>query len=110
MLSIEGYRHEDIDLLKSIRVSPQLLPKTIYAAVSTTSGFKRAKQLTSYCGLVPTVRSSGERADYGHITREGRSEVRQMAVQSAHAVLTMQDHRKLPLREVACAGSEATRI
>jgi transposase len=96
---IEGYRHEDIDLLKSIPGVGEVASKTIYAAVSTIKRFKRAKQLTSYCGLVPTVRSSGERADYGHITREGRSEVRQVAVQSAHAVLRCKTIESFPLRK-----------
>jgi len=96
---IEGYRHEDIDLLKSIPGVGEVASKTIYAAVSTIKRFKRAKQLTSYCGLVPTVRSSGERADYGHITREGRSEVRQMAVQSAHAILRCKTIESFPLRK-----------
>jgi transposase len=96
---IEGYRHEDIDLLKSIPGVGEVASKTIYAAVSTIKRFKRAKQLTSYCGLVPTVRSSGERADYGHITREGRSEVRQMAVQSANAILRCKTIESFPLRK-----------
>lgn len=79
---IAGYEHEDIDLLKTIPGFGEVSAMTVYAAVSTIKRFQRAKQLTSYCGLVPTVRSSGERADYGHITREGRSEVRQMVVQN----------------------------
>jgi len=73
--------------------------KTYYAAISTIKRFKRAKKLTSYCGLVPSVFSSGERADYGHITREGRSEVRHVAVQSAHAILRSTNSESKPLRK-----------
>jgi transposase len=60
---IAGYEHEDIDLLKTIPGFGEVSSKTVYAAVSTIKRFHCAKQLTSYCGLVPTVRSSGERAD-----------------------------------------------
>jgi len=45
---IEGYRHEDIDLLKSIPSVGEVASKTIYAAVSTIKRLKRAKQLTSF--------------------------------------------------------------
>jgi transposase len=96
---IDGYEHEDIELLKTIPGFGEVSSKTVFAAISTIKRFKRAKQLTSYCGLVPTVRSSGERADYGHITREGRSEVRQIAVQSAHAVLRCKTIESFPLRK-----------
>ena len=96
---IAGYQHEDIELLKTIPGFGEVSSKTVYAAVSTIKRFQRAKQLTSYCGLVPTVRSSGDRADYGHITREGRSEVRQMAVQSAHALLRCKTIESFPLRK-----------
>jgi transposase len=62
---IAGYEHEDIDLLKTIPGFAEVSSKTAYTAVSTIKRFQRAKQLTSYCGLVPTIRSSGERAGYG---------------------------------------------
>ena len=39
-----------------------------------------------YSGLAPTVRSSGERAVYGSISREGRRELRAVWVQIAHLV------------------------
>jgi transposase len=96
---IADYRNKDIDLLKSVPGVGEVASKTIFAAVSTIKRFTRAKQLTSYCGLVPTVRSSGDRADYGHITREGRSEVRRIAVQSAHAILRSKNAESKPLRK-----------
>ena len=49
--------------------------------------------------MVPSVRSSGERVEYGHITREGRSEVRRVGIQSAHAVLRSKAVESLVLRE-----------
>jgi len=49
---------------------------TLVAAVNDIQRFTSAKRLTSYCGIVPTVRASAERQEQGPITREGRSEVR----------------------------------
>ena len=96
---IADYQNEDVELLKSVPGVGEVSSKTYYAAISTIKRFKRAKQLTSYCGLVPSVHSSGERADYGHITREGRSEVRHVAVQSAHAILRSKNVESKPLRK-----------
>jgi transposase len=96
---IADYQNDDVELLKSIPGVGEVSSKTYYAAIATIKRFKRAKQLTSYCGLVPSVHSSGERANYGHITREGRSEVRHVAVQSVQAVLRSTNSESKPLRK-----------
>ena len=96
---IADYQNKDINLLKSVPGVGEVASKTYYAAISTIKRFKRAKQLTSYCGLVPSIHSSGERADYGHITREGRSEVRHIAVQSAQVILRSKNSESKPLRQ-----------
>ncbi len=95
---IAEYGNKDIELLQSVPGIGEVASKTTYAAISTVKRFKRAKQLTSYCGLVPSVFSSGERAAYGHITREGRSEVRHVAVQSVRAILRSKNSESKPLR------------
>jgi transposase len=96
---IADYENKDVALLKSVPGVGEVSSKTYYAAISTIKRFQRAKKLTSYCGLVPSVFSSGERADYGHITREGRSEVRHVAVQSANAILRSKNSESKPLRK-----------
>lgn len=95
---IGRYRNKDIDLLRSVPGIGEVASKTIYSAIDTIKRFSKAKKLTSYCGLVPSVRSSGERTEYGHITREGRSEVRRVAIQGAHAVLRSKSSESRPLR------------
>jgi transposase len=60
---------------------------TLVAAVDKIARFARAKQLTAYNGIVPTVRSSGEREQQGSITRQGRSEVRAVWIQAAHSLV-----------------------
>jgi transposase len=57
------------------------------AAVDTIERFPSAKKLVAYAGLAPSVRASGERVEYGRITKQGRSEIRAVWVQAAHAVL-----------------------
>jgi len=95
---INNYRNKDIELIKTIPGMGDISSRTILSAIGEIKRFRRAKQLASYCGLVPTVRSSGERTEYGHITREGRSEVRRVGIQSAHAVLRSKVIEGLPLR------------
>ncbi len=97
--TIKKYRTRDIELIKTIPGMGDISSRTIQAAIGDIKRFKRAKQLTSYCGLVPTVRSSGERTEYGHITREGRSEVRRVGVQCAHALLRSKSKESQPLQQ-----------
>lgn len=96
--TIGGYKNKDIELLKSVPGVGEIASKTIYSAIDTIKRFSKAKKLTSYCGLVPSVRSSGERTEYGHITREGRSEVRRVAIQGAHAILRSKNTESKPLK------------
>ncbi|MEW6116326.1 MAG: IS110 family transposase [Nitrospirota bacterium] len=95
---IGKYKNNEIELLKSVPGVGEVASKTIYAAIDTVKRFGSAKKLTSYCGLVPSVRSSRERTEYGHITREERSEVRGVVKQGAHAVLRSKSAESRPLR------------
>jgi len=92
------YKSKEIELIKTIPGMGEISSRTIEAAIGHIKRFKNAKQLTSYCGLVPSVYASGERVEYGHITREGRSEVRRVGVQCAHAVLRSKNKESYPLR------------
>lgn len=96
---IKGYKNKEIELIKTIPGMGEISSRTILSAIGEVKRFRRAKDLTSYCGLVPSVRCSGERVEYGHITREGRSEVRRVGIQSAHAVLRSKAAESLVLRE-----------
>ena len=54
----------------------QVSAQTLVAAVDTIDRFATAKKLVAYAGLAPSVRASGERVEYGHIPKQGRSEIR----------------------------------
>jgi transposase len=95
---IQQYRSKDIELIKTIPGMGEISSRTIQSAIGDIKRFKHAKQLASYCGLVPTVYASGERVEYGHITREGRSEVRRVGIQCAHALLRSKAVEAQPLR------------
>ncbi len=60
---------------------------TFLAAVDDVHRFGSSRKLVSYSGLCPTVRSSGERTEYGAISRAGRAELRAVWVQIAHLVV-----------------------
>jgi transposase len=96
---IKTYKGKEIELIKTIPGMGEISSRTILSAIGEIKRFKKAKALTSYCGLVPSVYSSGERVVYGHITREGRSEVRRVGIQSAHAVLRSKAVESRPLQE-----------
>jgi transposase len=72
--------------------------QTLVAAVDTIERFPTAKKLVAYSGLAPSVRASGERVAYGRITKEGRSEIRAVWVQAAHAVLAVKNAAARPLQ------------
>ncbi len=72
--------------------------QTLVAAVDRIERFPSAKKLVAYAGSAPSVRASGDRVEYGRITKQGRSEIRAVWVQAAHAVLAVKDVRARPLQ------------
>jgi transposase len=72
---------------------------TLLAAVDRIERFRGSRKLVSYSGLCPTVRSSGERTEYGSISRQGRSELRAVWVQVAHRVAHDERMNAAPLRQ-----------
>jgi transposase len=71
---------------------------TFVAAVDDVDRFPSSRKLVGYSGLAPTVRSSGERTEYGSISREGRRELRAVWVQIAHLVAIDRSRATQPLR------------
>lgn len=71
---------------------------TFIAAVDDVKRFPTSRKLVGYSGLAPTVRSSGERTEYGSISREGRRELRAVWVQIAHLVANDRTAATTPLR------------
>ena len=72
--------------LQTIPKVGRIASLTFLAAVDDVKRFGSSRKLVRYSGLCPTVRSSGERTDYGAISREGRSDLRAVWIQIAHLV------------------------
>jgi transposase len=84
--------------LKTIPRVGRIAALTFLAAVDDVHRFPSSRKLVGYAGLAPTVRSSGERTEYGSISREGRSELRAVWVQIAHLVAIDTSRATRPLR------------
>lgn len=107
MRSIQGMERELAEReKKDARVARlQTMPRvgriaslTFLAAVDDVNRFRSSRKLVGYSGLAPTVRSSGERTEYGSISREGRAELRAVWVQIAHLVAIDDGRATAPLR------------
>jgi transposase len=84
--------------LKTIPRVGRIAALTFLAAVDDVHRFPSSRKLVGYSGLAPTVRSSGERTQYGPISREGRRELRAVWVQIAHLVAIDTSRATRPLR------------
>jgi transposase len=95
-------KHERADpraaKLKTIPRVGRIAALTFLAAVDDVHRFPSSRKLVGYSGLAPTVRSSGERTEYGSISREGRRELRAVWVQIAHLVAIDTSRATRPLR------------
>lgn len=77
---------EDQHLEKIYRSAPGVGPiasRILINELDDMSQFKNEKQLFSFTGLTPQEHSSGEHVRQGHISRQGKSILRKILVQSA---------------------------
>lgn len=84
--------------LQTIPKVGRIASLTFLAAVDKVDRFSSSRKVVGYSGLAPTVRSSGERTEYGPISREGRRELRAVWVQIAHLVAIDTTRATRPLR------------
>lgn len=84
--------------LKTMPKVGRIAALTFLGAVDDVKRFGSSRKLVGYSGLAPTVRSSGERTEYGSITRAGRHELRGVWVQIAHLVAIDTGKATRPLR------------
>jgi transposase len=97
-LAARATRDGRVRRLETIPGVGRVSAQTLVAAVDTIERFPTAKKLVAYSGLVPSVRASGERVEYGRLTKQGRSEIRAVWVQAAHAVMLVKDRAAEPLQ------------
>jgi transposase len=92
----DGDKREE--LLETLPMVGKTASQTLLSAVDKIERFSSSKKLVSYSGLAPTVRSSGDRTEYGSITREGRKEIRWVWGQIAQLVANSKKPEAEPLR------------
>ena len=83
---------ERVVKLQTMAAVGPIAAMTLVATVADPKRFPSSRCIGSYAGLVPSEHSSGEVVRRGHITKEGRSELRTVWVQVAHVVLRLKDH------------------
>jgi len=86
-LNKEWQNDSVIQRLQTIPGVGPIVAYTLVAALGEIDRFKSAEQVSSYAGMIPTERSSGEKVVRGSITHQGRSELCGAMVQAAWAVL-----------------------
>lgn len=94
-------RVRDNAIIQRLRTIPgigQLVAIHIYAAIDDIRRFPNASSLSSYAGIVPSVRQTGTAAHYGKITKAGSPELRRVLVQAAHAVMQSPRPAVAPLK------------
>jgi len=67
---------------------------TVLAAIGDISRFPTDKQLVSYGGLAPGVHESGESRQDGHISKQGRRELRRVLIEAAWSAVTTHPYWK----------------
>jgi transposase len=91
--SVEEQYEEELkdDRVKRLRTIPAVGPigsLTLMAAVDQTERFSSTRRIGSYAGLVPSEYASAGTFRRGHITKEGRAELRAVWLEVAHVALS----------------------
>ena len=69
--------------------------------------FRRAQQVASYCGLIPTEHSSGGRQRLGHISKQGSPLLRWLLVEAAQSAVRHEPQMQRRYRRLAARKSRA---
>jgi transposase len=93
--ALTGRLHELLDgdfachILMSIPGVGFITAATLVAELGDWRRFSAAKQVSSYFGIIPTVRASASVAHYGRITRQGSGHARRALVEAAHVAVRL---------------------
>lgn len=92
--------NEVVERLRTIPGFGKLVSACFYATICEVERFSNARSLTSYVGLVPSIRQTGDVAHLGHISKEGSPRMRRLLVQAAHTVIRSSRADAQPLRSI----------
>jgi len=83
---------KEIDLLLTIKGVSALMALAFIADVADVKRFKKVKQMNSYLGVVPGVKSSAGKTYTGRINRASRKLARSIFTQSIHHIINSNDY------------------
>jgi len=99
---IDQHFKQEYDWLVSVPGISFVTASTILSVVDDINRFDRAGQFSSYCGLVPSEHSSGEKTVRGRITKQGVKELRSLLTQAAWVIVRFKkepDERLIKLKK-----------
>lgn len=86
-------RKNDLRIAMSIPGMGFVSAAAILAEIGNYADFKNAEQLAAWCGLVPSLYQSADKAIFGRITKHGSKHIRRMLVQVAYAISRTKDSK-----------------
>lgn len=86
-------RKNDLRIAMSIPGIGFVSAAAILAEIGDYTDFKNAEQLAAWCGLVPSLYQSADKAVSGRITKHGSKHIRRMLVQVAYAISRTKDSK-----------------
>jgi transposase len=91
---------KEIDILLSIKGVSAFMALAFLADVGDVKRFKKVKQMNSYLGVVPGVKSSAGKTYNGHINRASRNLARSIFTQSIHHIIASNDYYEEKYKEL----------
>lgn len=88
--------NRDYELLETIPGIGPVGAATILSVIDDIKRFKTAREYSSYCGLVPSEHSSGDKIVHGRITKEGPTNLRTLYIQAAWSLIRSRSRREDP--------------
>ena len=82
-----------VEILKSIPGTGSITAISVRAYIDDIKRFKEYGKLSSYCGLVPVVKSSDEKVYYGAITKRGPKELRTVIIQMVLGMIRCKEEK-----------------
>ena len=82
-----------VEILKSIPGTGSICAITVRAFIDNIKRFESYGKLSSYCGLVPVVKSSDKSVYYGSITKRGPKELRTAIIQMVLGMIRCKEER-----------------
>ena len=86
-LSREAYYQQDVDLLITIPGIGVITAMTLLTELNPIIQYRTLDQLNKYVGLVPRIRSSGEKTYIGRMTIRGQKRIKEKLIESSWVLI-----------------------